>query len=114
MASLSWRYYSPVRACRSTCGFRSHLRTMAEMALESGHRPQLHLALQIYGPELDKRCRAQLKRTNKSSRVDETYIRIKGRDRCLCMVLYNPRQWLLPSVGTHADWRFRSVKTWLW
>jgi hypothetical protein len=28
--------------------------------------------VQIYGPELDKRCRAHLKRTNKSYRVDET------------------------------------------
>jgi transposase-like protein len=39
--------------------------------------------VQIYGPELDKRCRAHLKRTNKSYRVDETYIRIKGQDRYL-------------------------------
>jgi transposase-like protein len=32
---------------------------------------------------LDKRCRAHLKRTNKSYRVDETYIRTKGQDRYL-------------------------------
>jgi transposase-like protein len=39
--------------------------------------------VQIYWPELDKHCRAHLKRTNKSYRVDETYIRIKGQDRYL-------------------------------
>jgi transposase-like protein len=44
----------------------------------------LHLALgAIYGPELDKRCRAHLKCTNRSYRVDETYIRIKGQERYL-------------------------------
>jgi DDE domain len=30
-----------------------------------------------YAPELDKRCRPQLKVTNDSYRVDETYIKIK-------------------------------------
>lgn len=38
---------------------------------------------QVYGPELDKRCRPHLKPTNRSWRLDETYIRIKGRDRFL-------------------------------
>ncbi len=32
---------------------------------------------------MDKRCRRHLKPTNKSSRLDETYIRVKGRDRFL-------------------------------
>ena len=59
---------------------------MAEMALERGvliHSSCIWRWVQIYGPELDKRCRANLKRTNKSYRVDETYIRIKGQDRYL-------------------------------
>ena len=59
---------------------------MAEMALERGvliHSSCIWRWVQIYGPELDKRCRAHLKRTNKSYRVDETYIRIKGQDRYL-------------------------------
>jgi IS6 family transposase len=33
--------------------------------------------VQRYAPELDKRCRPQLKATNDSYRVDETYIKIK-------------------------------------
>jgi transposase-like protein len=34
--------------------------------------------VQAYAPELDKRCRAYLKPTNDSWRVDETYIEVKG------------------------------------
>jgi IS6 family transposase len=59
---------------------------MAEMAIERGlfiHPTCIWRWVQIYGPELDKRCRPHLKPTKKSYRVDETYIRIKGRDRCL-------------------------------
>ena len=37
----------------------------------------------MYGPELNKRCRAFLKPTNRSYRTDETYIKVKGKDRYL-------------------------------
>jgi transposase-like protein len=59
---------------------------MAERALERGlliHSSCIWRWVQIYGPELDKRCRAHLKPTNKSYRVDETSIRIKGQDKYL-------------------------------
>ena len=39
--------------------------------------------VQVYAPELDRRCRPHLKPTNKSYRVDETYIKVKGQDRYL-------------------------------
>jgi len=39
--------------------------------------------VQIYGPELDKRCRRHLKPTSKSWRLDETYIKVKGQERYL-------------------------------
>ena len=39
--------------------------------------------VQAYAPELNKRCRPHLRPTNKSYRIDETYIRIKGQDRYL-------------------------------
>ena len=35
--------------------------------------------VQCYAPELNKRCRRELKPTNRSWRVDETYIRVKGK-----------------------------------
>jgi transposase-like protein len=59
---------------------------MAEMALERGlliDSSCIWRWVQVYGPELDRRCRPHLKRTNNSYRVDETYIRIKGQDRYL-------------------------------
>jgi transposase, IS6 family len=37
--------------------------------------------VRYYGPELEQRLRLHLKPTNKSWRVDETYVRVKGR-RC--------------------------------
>src|SRR4051794_4975221 len=39
--------------------------------------------VQRYGPELAKRCRAFLKPTNRSYRVDETYSKVKGKNRYL-------------------------------
>jgi hypothetical protein len=39
--------------------------------------------VQRYGPELEQRLRRHLKPTNKSWRVDETYLRVKGR-WCYC------------------------------
>jgi len=59
---------------------------MAEMAIERGLAIDASCIwrwVQIYGPELDKRCRPYLKPTNKSWRLDETYIKVKGRDRFL-------------------------------
>src|ERR1700753_205568 len=39
--------------------------------------------VQAYAPELNKRCRSHLKPVNKSYRIDETYIKVKGSDRYL-------------------------------
>jgi IS6 family transposase len=39
--------------------------------------------VQVYAPELNKRCRPHLKPANKSYRIDETYIKVKGRDKYL-------------------------------
>jgi len=36
-----------------------------------------------YGPQRDKRCRRHLKPTNRSWRVDEAYIKVKGHERFL-------------------------------
>jgi transposase-like protein len=39
--------------------------------------------VQTYAPELNKRCRPHLKATNKSYRVDETYIQVKREEKYL-------------------------------
>ena len=50
----------------------------AERGLEADHTT-IWRWVQRYGPELDQRLRRHLKPTNKSWRVDETYIRVSGR-----------------------------------
>ena len=47
------------------------------------HHTTVFRWVQEYGPELDKRCRPHLKPTNDSWRVDETYIKVKGKDKYL-------------------------------
>ena len=37
--------------------------------------------VQAYAPELNKRCRPHLKPVNKSYRIDETYIKVKGEGK---------------------------------
>src|SRR5664280_2305532 len=52
--------------------------------------------VQYYGPELEQRLRQHLKPTNKSWRVDETYVRVKGR----WCYLYRPSiPRVLPSIS---------------
>ena len=51
---------------------------LSERGLEVDHTTIWHW-VQRYGPELEERLRHHLKPTNKSWRVDETYVRVKGR-----------------------------------
>ena len=51
---------------------------MVERGLETDHTT-IWRWVQRYGPELEQRLRRHLKPTNKSWRVDETYVRVKGR-----------------------------------
>jgi transposase-like protein len=50
---------------------------MAERGLNLDHTT-IYRWVQKYAPELEKRCKPHLKRTNDSWRVDETYIKVKG------------------------------------
>ncbi|SCB91667.1 Transposase [Bacillus mobilis] len=51
---------------------------MEERGLSIAHTTIMRWVYQ-YGPELDKRFRCHLKKTNDSWRVDETYIKVKGQ-----------------------------------
>ena len=51
---------------------------LEERCLEADHTTVWRW-VQRYGPELEQRLRRHLKPTNKSWRVDETYVRVKGR-----------------------------------
>lgn len=57
-------------------------RDLEEMMLERGlsvDHTTIYRWVQHYAPLLEKKCRAKLKPTNDSWRVDETYIKIKGQ-----------------------------------
>ncbi len=81
---FKWRHFLPeiillnVRwYCRYTLSYRDLEEMMVERGVEVDHSTLNRWVLQ-YAPELDKRIRPQLKQTNDSWRVDETYIKIKG------------------------------------
>jgi IS6 family transposase len=59
----------------------------------------LRYNLSLYSPELDKRVRRYLKKTNDSWRVDETYVKVKGK----WMYLYRA----VDSEGNTIDFYLR-------
>src|ERR1700689_3500449 len=60
---------------------------------------------QAYAPELNKRCRPFLKPTNKSYRIDETYIKVKGQDKYLYRALASTGQTIRLSAHCKARCR---------
>ena len=86
---FKWRHYEPeiILLCvRWYLTYPLSYRQVAEMVNERGldvHHTTVFRWVQQYAPELDKRCRPHLKPTNDSWRVDETYIKVKGKDRYL-------------------------------
>src|SRR5271163_4705276 len=84
-AIFKWRQAEPgliLCAVRWYLGYSLSLRDVEELLEERGLRVD-HTTVwrwvQDYGPELEQRLRRHLKPTNKSWRVDETYVRVKGR-----------------------------------
>src|SRR4030081_3203606 len=65
--------------------------------------------VQAYAPELNKRCRPHLKPTNKSYRIDETYINVKGEDKCLYRGLDSTGQ--TNRLSAHGQTRYRRSQT---
>lgn len=86
---FKWRHHQAqiiLRCVRWYLIYPLSYRQVAEMVNERGmdvHHTTVFRWVQQYGPELDKRCRPHLKSTNDSWRVDETYIKVKGKDRYL-------------------------------
>jgi transposase, IS6 family len=58
--------------------FRNLEEMMAERNLNVDH-VTIRRWVQRYAPELNRRCRPELRRTNGSWRVDETYVRVAGK-----------------------------------
>ena len=82
---FKWRQTEPgliLCAVRWYLRYSLSLRDVEELLEERGLRAD-HTTVwrwvQRYAPELEQRLRRYLKPTNKSWRVDETYVRVKGR-----------------------------------
>jgi hypothetical protein len=84
-AIFKWRQTAPeliVCAVRWYLRYSLSLRDVEELFAERGveaDHTTIWRWVQRYGPELQQRLRRHLKPTNKSWRVDETYIRVQGR-----------------------------------
>ena len=84
-AIFQWRQTDPELIL---CAVRWYLRyslscrdveeLLRERGLEADHTT-IWRWVQHYGPELEERLRRHLKPTNRSWRVDETYVRVRGR-----------------------------------
>jgi IS6 family transposase len=82
---FKWKQYQPeiilltVRwYLQYSLSFRNLVEMMEERGLCMAHTTIMRWVHQ-YGPELEKRIRRHLKQTNDSWKVDETYIKIKGK-----------------------------------
>jgi IS6 family transposase len=82
---FKWRHFETeiILLCvrwylRYPLSYRNLEEMMQERRLGVDHTT-IYRWVQRYSPELEKRCRQYLKPTNDSYRVDETYIKIKGK-----------------------------------
>lgn len=86
---LKWRHFEKtiiLMAVRWYLRYGLSYRDLAELMMERGvkvdHRT-IYRWVQKYAAEVEKRTRPYLKSTNDSYRVDETYIKVRGRWRYL-------------------------------
>ena len=83
-ALFKWRHFEPaIILCavrwylRYSLSYRDFEELVSERGLAADHTT-IWRWVQRYAPELNKRCRRELKPTNGSWRVDETHIRVAG------------------------------------
>jgi transposase-like protein len=84
-AEFKWRQFEPqviLMAVGWYLRFSLSYRDVEELVRERGlsvDHVTVWRRVQRYAPEIERRLRPHLKPTNKSWRVDETYIRVKGK-----------------------------------
>jgi len=92
---FKWRQTEPALilcAVRWYLRYSLSLRDVEELLEERGLEADYTTVwrwVQRYGPELEQRLRRHLKPTNKSWRVDETYLRVRGRWVYLYRAIYS-------------------------
>jgi len=93
---FKWRHYQPeviLCAIRWYLDNRLSYRHVEEFCTERGlpvDYTTVFRWVQRYRPELEKRCRRYVHRTNGSWRVDETYIKVKGEWKYLDRAVDSP------------------------
>ncbi len=82
---FKWRHYESeiILLCvrwylRYALSYRDLEEMMTERGLSVVHTT-IYRWVQHYAPEIDKRSRPFLKQTNDSWRVDETYVKVRGK-----------------------------------
>ena len=82
---FKWRHFQPeiiLLTARWYLRYPLSYRDLEEMMIERGlsvDYSTIYRWVQEYAPEIDKRNRPYLKQTNDSWRVDETYVKFRGR-----------------------------------
>ena len=105
---FKWRHYNAdiILLCvrwylRYALSYRDLEEMMTERGLSIVHTT-IYRWVQDYAPELDKRSRPYLKKTNDSWRVDETYIKVRG----VWMYLYRA----VDSTGQTLDFLLNATR----
>jgi transposase, IS6 family len=106
---FKWRHYEAeiILLCvrwylRYALSYRAVEEMMTERGLSVVHTT-IYRWVQAYVPEIDKRCRPHLKPTNDSWRVDETYVKVRGK----WMYLYRA----LDSAGNTLDFLLTATRS---
>ncbi len=106
---FKWRQYEGeiILTCvrwylRYALSYRDLEEMMTERGLSVDHST-ISRWVQRYSPELDKRCRPHLKQTNDSWRVDETYVKVRGK----WMYLYRA----VDSTGQTIDFLLNETRS---
>jgi transposase, IS6 family len=106
---FKWRHYESeiILLCvrwylRYALSYRDLEEMMTERGLSVVHTT-IYRWVQAYAPEIDKRCRPHLKPTNDSWRVDETYVKVRGK----WMFLYRA----LDSAGKTLDFLLNATRS---
>jgi IS6 family transposase len=106
---FKWRHYesSVILLCvRWYLRYALSYRDLAEMMTERGlsvDHTTIYRWVQEYAPEIDKRSRPHLKKSNDSWRVDETYVKVRGK----WMYLYRA----VDSSGQTLDFQLNATRS---
>lgn len=106
---FKWRHYesSIILLCvrwylRYALSYRDLEEMMTERGLSLDHTT-IYRWVQHYAPEIDKRSRPHLKKSNDSWRVDETYVKVRGK----WMYLYRA----VDSSGQTLDFQLNETRS---